>query len=184
MRDTEYKIDESKFFLEKLKESKDIQPQFNYYLNAFISSARSVLWIMNKEYNKVEGWRSWYDKKAVKKDDAIILKGITDMRNRSLKSTPPRIRKTFYVGNEKENINLNDVLERFAGKKISLSIGEPDKEKGTFNYAETDNSFEVQGKLSSKHTVEEFKDRDILEVCDAYMAWLEEVTSECFELFG
>ena len=53
---TKLKLKEALFFLQKMETHVDIEPDFDFYLNAFVSSSRSVKWIMNKEYSKVEGW--------------------------------------------------------------------------------------------------------------------------------
>jgi hypothetical protein len=59
MTGTKLKVNEAKFFLEKMKESFQKQPDFDYYLSAFISSSRSVLWVMRCEFSKIHGWEEW-----------------------------------------------------------------------------------------------------------------------------
>ena len=51
-----------------MKDSKDKSLEFEYYLNAYSSSSRSVIRIMNSEYSKVNGWKKWYEDKAVSEE--------------------------------------------------------------------------------------------------------------------
>ena len=40
---------------------------------------------MKSEYGKIDGWQEWYNNTEVDCDKKILLKGIVDMRNRSVK---------------------------------------------------------------------------------------------------
>ena len=85
---THLKLEEAHFFLKKMEDNIKIEPDFNHYLNAFITSARAVKWIMNKEYSNIQGWKEW-DKELSKRDDnRDILKMITKVRNISQKERP------------------------------------------------------------------------------------------------
>ena len=46
--ETRLKLEESSFFLKKMEENIKLDPDFDYYFNAFISSGRSVTFIMQK----------------------------------------------------------------------------------------------------------------------------------------
>ena len=54
---TEHKLEETHYFLDRLIDSYNTHPVFDYYLSAFISSARSVGWILNAECAKVPEWK-------------------------------------------------------------------------------------------------------------------------------
>lgn len=56
---TRHKLNEADFFLCELERNYLNYPDFEYFLSAFISSARAVLWIMESEYNSIKAWRTW-----------------------------------------------------------------------------------------------------------------------------
>lgn len=59
--DTRWTLDQSRFFLEKMRGLLANPREFTYYLNAFISSARSVTFIMQEEFSRRSGFTSWYE---------------------------------------------------------------------------------------------------------------------------
>lgn len=59
---TRSKFDEAQFFLERMKESRGTE-EFQYYLSAFLSAARAVTWVLDKEYKNSEyadDFVNWY----------------------------------------------------------------------------------------------------------------------------
>lgn len=183
MKHTQFVLDETEFFLNKLKEEQESFPDFNYYLNAYISAARSVLWIMKNEYGKVNGWKKWYDDTEVDNDKKSLLKGIVDMRNRSLKKMPIQIKEEYIIGDGDICYNIYDEMMPFSGKKITLTIESTGiKEKSS---RITDGkTLTLKGTINRIHTVEEFKNKDILDVCQQYFDWLKETVNTCVKRFG
>jgi hypothetical protein len=47
---TGFKLEEARFFLAHLEKHWRHVPQYEFYLSAFISAARSVTWVMRYEY--------------------------------------------------------------------------------------------------------------------------------------
>ena len=183
MKHTQFVLNETEFFLTKLKEETDRFPNFNYYLNAYINAARSVLWIMKHEYGQINGWREWYDSTEVDNDLEQLLKGIVDMRNRSLKQSPLQIKKEYLIGNDNTYFNLFNEIIPFVGKKVSLTI-EQTNEIGNTERIKSDNSLTLKGKLKSIYSVEEFENKDVLDICQQYFDWLKEHVNLCIEKFG
>lgn len=182
MENTEFRLNESKFFLERMKDSKDKSPEFEYHLNAYISSSRSVIWIMNSEYSKVNGWKKWYEDKGVSEEQKKLLDGIVKMRNRSVKQKPLKVTTYITIGDDKNFCDINDVARRFVGKKVSIEIME--EKRDGFNFYEDKNRVEVSGELKISTTVEEFKNKDIFDICIEYDAWLSIIVNECVSIFG
>ncbi|WP_050607249.1 hypothetical protein [Clostridium niameyense] len=186
MENTEFRLNESKFFLKRMKENKEKSPEFEYYLNAYVSSARSVLWIMKSEYSKLKEWGKWYDNKGVSQEQKKLLDGIVKMRNRSLKQRPLKVRKYATIGDDKSFCDIDEVFKKFIGKRVNIKI-EPIEDlknlKG-FNIYNDNNHTEVTGKLKISTTVEEFKNEDIINICEEYDVWLSNITSECINIFG
>lgn len=186
MEDTKFRLNESKFFLERMKESEEKSTEFEYYLNAYVSSARSILWIMKSEYSKLSEWKSWYDEKVVSDEQKKLLDGIVKMRNRSLKQKPLKVREYITIGDDKNYLDFNNLLRKYIGKKVSFKIEELDKfnEANGFTFNERDGETTVTGKLKISKTVEEFKDKDIINICEEYDTWLTSVVNECINTFS
>ncbi len=56
----QYKIDEAKFFLAKMKRSVHDRKAFRYYMSAFLTAARSVIQYAREE-SRSKGRQQWYD---------------------------------------------------------------------------------------------------------------------------
>ena len=138
---------------------------------------------MNNEYNKVVGWKEWYDSTDTDKEKALLLKGIVDMRNRSLKIEPLQIKEDFLVGDKNTKFNLYDEMQPFVGKKISFTIEATGKEEKACRISDG-NSLTLKGQLTKILSVEEFKNEDVLEVCQQYFCWLKETVETCIQKFG
>lgn len=84
----EQKLFETDFFLDKLKECKKPTGNYQhaqYYFSAFLSSSRSITFVMQSAFSKLPGFDNWY------KNAQEILKGndearfFVDARNYSIK---------------------------------------------------------------------------------------------------
>jgi len=113
MSRTRDKLEEAHFFLQKLKEHYAQQPDVDYYLSAFISSSRSVIWVMQSEYSNIRGWRDWYNSREPTLEESIFLKSINEVRIRSEKKEPLRTSTQMTVDiNERETTpELKEALE-------------------------------------------------------------------------
>jgi hypothetical protein len=186
MSNVKNRLDEAEFFLKKLKRFRNKQPDFNYYINAYITSSRSVLWIMVAEYTHVKGWKEWYDKKAPDSQVEGILSGIVDLRNRSQKQRPIKVNRSLIFENNGQTVNMAEELGFLINKKLNITIEECSKEelkdKPVVN--KSDNEVRFFGRVHEAPTVEEFNTRDIISVCNDYFIWLRDIVTECINLFG
>lgn len=189
MKNTEQKLNESNFFLDKLKQTQGKHPEFDYYLNAYVSSARSVLWIMKSEYNSIPNWQEWYNNKETTPDEDKLLKGIVDMRNRSLKIEPLHTNEIPLICTSTNKIDLYSELHDFLGDgkhKVELNISTydtkiPKEEEGI---KKTTTSITFSGKLSMVESVSEFRTFNIYDKCNEYFEWLKNIVDECIKNFG
>ena len=91
MSHTRDKFSEAAFFHSKFVEHITLQPplkpEVGFYLNAFVTSARSVLWIMRWEYSQVPGWESWFKggEQGLSDEEKSLLQRFTALRNQSQK---------------------------------------------------------------------------------------------------
>lgn len=86
-------------------------PEFDYELNAFLSAARSVTFLLQKEMARVPGFASWWTKrqKVMRRDDAMRF--FKDLRNRSQKRG-----RVLRVGTPRRNTDGTQMwIYRFVG---------------------------------------------------------------------
>jgi hypothetical protein len=93
------KLNEAKYFYAEMKKKfKDRKnEEFKHCINAFLSSARSVTWVMQKEFKSCEGFVEWYEFQREVKFKDENLKKFIDMRNISLKEEPINPRYIFGI---------------------------------------------------------------------------------------
>jgi hypothetical protein len=58
------KLETARFHLDQMFESIADFESLTNYLDAFLSSARSVTWVLKKEFASKTGFREWYDAKV------------------------------------------------------------------------------------------------------------------------
>lgn len=200
MKLTEGKLNEARFFLAELEKAyyeyidalgaDDLKsPTSQYYLSAFISSSRSVMWVMRYEYNEVQGWEAWYESQKAnpeyEKDQ--LLKKINDLRVRSEKKSPLSLAPNIAFNSVSEadgpTLNADETLPKDRRKRFNARFTrvpnegeEADEEPKTIELLLEVRSFFL--------ALEEFPNEDILKVCKSYLTFLERIVSECKQRFG
>lgn len=175
---TKLRLKESLFFLQKMETNIKIDPDFDYYLNAFIGLARSVKWIMNNEYSKIEGWKEWFDKIPFTVEEDAVLNKIAKYRNISVKERPLTTSYEYYVPIPEEfNVKPGEKY-RFIISKTNLKSNEENEKIETEEYGPK--LFEFIGQIESGRILEESEDysEDIMKLCHDYYRWLEDLIHE------
>lgn len=176
------KLKEAHFFLKKLEEHYYQQPDIDYYLSAFISSSRSVIWVMQSEYSNVRGWREWYNSREPTLEEAIFLKSINEVRIRSEKKEP--LRTSFQMAvdiDERDNTpDLEDAVESLVDKKVKFTIAAIKDSRKKRQVRISKRSVSFVAKINELiQVVEEFPDRDVLPICRKYYLILKSLVDEC-----
>jgi hypothetical protein len=197
MKLTEGKLNEARFFLSKLEQiyyeylealgsDEPSPPVSQYYLSAFISSARSVMWVMRYEYYDVQGWEAWYDSHKANREheEEELLKKTNDVRIRSEKKSPLILAPNVAFNSISDEITLetDETLPKEQRKKFKAKFTEfpkegedPDKEPKTIEMLLEVRSFFL--------ALEEFPNEDILKLCKSYLSFLERIVYQCKEQF-
>lgn len=182
MNATKDKLSEALFFLQQI-ETNFLNPAFDYYLSAFISSARSVLWVMRSEYHDVDGWETWYESRNPTSEEELLLKKINDIRVYSEKKRP--LKTSFLVGfsipKERVTQEFRHALEKLPlGKKMKVTVSSVDDEPEPTSTPEKKGSVRFAGKLDKvSRTLHEPSEKDILDACRKYYALLEQIVFDC-----
>ena len=184
---TRRKLEEAEFFLGQLAPNYMKERKFDFFLSAFISSARAITWVMKSEYGKVPGWKSWYETRKPTTDEVTLLKGTNDLRTRLTKQealkTTTRIELSGIKLPKFEYDRINSVLSSLSGKGTPLRLS---GSSGNYRL-----EIEVAGeKLICSATevyfdrrLEEFPSSNILELCKQYYDALAALVGECGERF-
>lgn len=184
---TRKKLEEAAFFLGQLAPNYMKERKFDFYLSAFISSARAIPWVMKSEYGKVPGWKSWYDARKPAPDEARLLEGTNALRTRLTKQEALRTTARIQLGGVKlsksEYDRVNAVLLSAHGRGVPIRLG---GSRGQYRL-----EIEVEGeKLICPATevyfdrrLKEFPDLNILELCQQYYDSLARLVKECGERF-
>lgn len=176
------KLQEARFFLDKMRENYPGEEHFDYYFSAFTSAARSVLWVMRYEFGDVPGWRGWFEFKSAGEEVQKLLSVFTTLRNRSQKREPlqtfPRIEFVFPDLDE-ESKRWWDALPPDTRLHVTVT-DEPESAPGL----REDGGRAFAATLGSVYRiVKEFPEGDILNACREYLQWLEAIVEECLRRF-
>lgn len=186
---TRAKLEEARFFLNKLKDKENWNGSvINYYLSAFISSSRSVLWIMRSEYKNVSGWEDWYDLLKPTVAQKAFIKNVTDIRNRSEKEEPLQVggRVVFTVPKDNLTEDLKAFLKANVNKPFLITVADANKVSDQKTIVDlTNNRARSIAKLDKVFfTVRELPDRNIITVCNRYFNLLNGMVRKCESLFA
>jgi hypothetical protein len=186
MEKTREKLEEARFFLSHLELNYQELPIFRHYLNAFISSARSVLWIMRAEYCRVSGWEDWFKSQQPTPEEQELMTQTTEARNRTEKQSPlkPVYQLEAIVDAEQLSKSVEELKSEMIGKEFRLDIrGLSDDMTQEVLIIGEENEFigEVERYFVK---LDEFKNEDVLDVCRAYLLFLERAVDECERTFG
>lgn len=179
---TEEKLKEAKYFLQLLIENKLEGEKFDYILNAFIGSARSITWIMRAEFLKVPKWEEWYNSKSVSKKEEKLLKLFNELRVESTKCNP--IKTTAFFSMNIPSTSLNDskikILKKLVGKIVEVNIAKKDKNLKKSKYGLYFDNVKICeiGRSLKSHSEE-----DAIKNCKKYFVLLEKLTRECLKEF-
>lgn len=175
---------EANFFLEKLKEDCSSN-HFDFYLSAFISAARSVTFMMQKEYKYHDGWQQWYQTKL--SEDVFVkslFKRFNDMRTKTIHTET--IATAGFAGaiipGDVLTEEVKDFIKQMEGEKIEMILERSNDRTESAKIEE--GKLVVNGKMTLIRFASEFPEIDILGACYLYYEILESWVIECENRFG
>lgn len=172
------KLNEAKYFLDRLSDLRAERDPFRYNLSAFLASARSVTWMMQKEYSTVDGFREWYEQKQAIMHADTEMKFLDDQRDKTvhMETLHPRAHVSLSIH---DAVRITDsvtiVLTHADGsREVRESPPSPPPPVEKPEPAEVD----------WRWYFERFPERDIVHLCREYWQKLEAIVVECEALFG
>lgn len=170
------KLEEAKFFLNNLEKNSNRIPDKDYYLSAFISSSRSISWIMKAEFGNYLWWPDWKAKKDNSDDTKTLFKNINDLRIRAEKISPLHTGDwlEFKIPPEYVTDEIIRKFESIKGKSGILSVFDSPPENCL-------DAVPYIGMEYKKSNVTEIDSDKLLSTCREYLAILEKLVNECIE---
>lgn len=180
------KLDEAKFFLEKMRAAHGESREFDYYLNAFISSCRSVQWVLSAQFNKENSLKEWLESQRPTSEEASILKATNDLRVRSTKKESVSTDKIAILSFDPRQLS-HLPEEEFTRLKQAFESG--DFSNLTIQFHHQDEGYSAENPPEGRvfipitqskafRQVTEFPNEDILEVADKYFIAMESLVSK------
>jgi len=172
---TKGKIDEAQFFLLKFKENYNSE-EFRYYLSAFISAARSIIWVMNSEFKNDPIFNMWYTERLPTEEEKTLFKRFNDLRITTTKQKPIETHRLI------SSITIqpaNFIEADFIDKMCLVNISEPDKDgKQSLSFISESGKI-IEGEICNYKIVNELHDdEDLYILCEKYLDSLIKIYNE------
>jgi hypothetical protein len=176
MTDTREKLLEARYFLKLMKEKQSDRDAFKYNLSAFLAAARSVTLIMQREFDKVSGFKEWYAEKQAKMQSDETMRLLNDKRVMTIHQRPVRPNAHINVS-ASEHITLSD--------SISIVVTRAD---GTVERMESEPTpppepAKTEGTTEWRWYFDELPEKDVVTVCEEHIAKLETLVKKCESRF-
>lgn len=172
MTNTKSKLLEAKYFLECMKENSFDRDMFKYNLSAFLAAARSVTLIMQKEFNKVCGFKKWYTEKQFKMQNDKTMTLLNSKRNMTIhqQSVTPHA-----------HVNVGIVERLTVSDSISFVITHKDGtvERGGDDHIPPITPTKIDVTYKWQWYFEELPEKYIVTVCKEHIFKLETLVTEC-----
>jgi len=172
------KYSEAKYFLEKMKENISDPDAFRYNLSAFLAAARSVTFVLQKEFKK-EGFNEWYDEKVKEMKEDGLMKFMNEKRVVTIHKEPikPLGRHSVSIGMSvyiTESVEIKHIRD---GKVIEeRKISSEPKVDNTKENIEKKHRYFFQDYPSGE--------KEIIPTCEEYLSKLYQILEEADKLFG
>jgi len=180
------KLNEAKYFYKQMKSNfkERKNEEFKHCINAFLSSARSVTFVLQKEFKKYEGFDKWYELQRKLKFKDEKLKKFVEMRNISLKEEPINPRYIFGVMFGK-GIKLNPKDEFLIETDVSSYVSHHYKpSKSTKLNVKEENIRNIKkADIFYSCMFAEIPEVNLFDICEFYLSVLNGLVLECEKKF-
>lgn len=158
-------------------------PDFDFYVSAFISAARSVTWVMHAEYGRVSGWKEWYEQQNPSNEIREFLRKLNDLRVRSQKAVPISTRTTANVRIPPEAVTPGLIKWLADSKNRRVRLVPVDSSNEQFALTDGTEVVAIARLAEAQHEVPEFPGEHVAGVCRRYISLLEALAEECERRF-
>jgi hypothetical protein len=166
------KLDEAKYFLEQIKSNIENDRALKHNLSAFLSSARSITFVLQNEYSDNPNFGTWYAKKQEEMRNDNLLSFFVNKRNYVVKEnsiTPIKQRI----------ITISDVGTAY--ESVTVMKKNPDGTEVVSQSTEQIAGAHIKPKdteVEVKWFFEDYPDKDIITLCEDYLGKLIQILGE------
>jgi hypothetical protein len=181
MTGSQQKLMYADIMLQQAKQNINNYPVFIANLDAFVTDARSVTFIMQKEFNSINGFEEWYKVKQeeMKNDSDFQLFNILRVDTTHVRpfNTPSRYTTLF-----QEGLSIS-------GSKTVIPLGKAD-DKGNL-VIDNKSPITINGKpvtnikrsTTRRYFFTDRPNEDAITICERYFQKLKELVTECYDTF-
>lgn len=170
-------MEEAKHFGGQMQFYVEDPPKFAFSLSAFLSAARSVTFIMQSEFNNLQGFDIWYEDKQKEMSSDKDFKFFNNLRVVTIHQKP-------VIPHRKTEISIFETI----AVSESVTIKVIDKE-GNVVSEQTSKPKKPKSQQETEITVKDswyFEERpndDLLNLCNEYVQKIEKLVEECERQF-
>ena len=176
MSDTRDKLLESRYFLERMAETQSDRDAFKYNLSAFLAAARSVTAVMRREFDKVPGFKHWYEEIQAKLQGDDTMRLLRDKRDITIHQQPVRPHARLNVSIT-ERIILSDSMS------VVITRADGAVERQESKATPVPPLAKAASQAQWRWYFDELPERDVVTVCGEHIAKLEMIVEECESRF-
>jgi len=169
---TSEKLNEAKYFLECMKMKQSDRDAFKYNLSAFLSAARSLTLVMQKEFKHVSGFEEWYAKKRVNMRSDNSMKLLNDKRVMTIHKQP--VRPHAHI-----NINISEQVSISESISVVITHANGTVEKREKKPILPPTTAKTKVKTEWRWYFNELLEKDVITVCEEHVVKLENLVAEC-----
>ena len=197
MTETRLKLEEAEYYFEELKRNIENDRIFGFNLSAFVTSARSVTFIMQKEFHHIIGFEDWYTNKQRLIQSDNDFKFFNELRVATVHTKALQPNKKVKVSIVEPAISITDsvsVRVIRAGKAVEEHPAQDENmdTQQVPSFTKAFEPFRSLGKKSarnkgSRNISRFFKERpddDLVGLCEKYVGKLKKLVDECEQLFN
>ena len=176
MTNTRDRLLEAKYFLERMMEKQSYRDAFKYNLSAFLSAARSVTLIMQKEFNNKPGFAEWYCSQQAKMKADRTMKILCKERNITIHQQP--IHPQAHI---KASIAEHITITETVLAVLTHADGTVERYKSAS--PTTPASLQTESTVKWHWYFEKIPGDDVVTVCQKYIKEIETIVTECERQF-
>jgi len=177
-------LDEAEYFYQRMEALSKIPKDFQHNLNAFVSRARAVTWVLKKQFSGNQKFSEWYatEEKVMQADE--LMSFFVEARNISLKEKPIRPQSSTYF----RNIEFSNPKGRgFAitgnGEAVWIEKNGEGKEKRV-HAEEFDSETAKEYYFANPRPPKLFENLQVLDLCGLYLRALKSLVDESLKKFS
>lgn len=183
MNEVKDALDEADYFYQKMEATSNVPREFRFNLNAFISRARAVTWVLKKQFSGNQRFSDWYavQEKIMREDE--LMSFFVQARNISLKEKPIRPQSSTYI----RHIEVSTSKGRgFAitgdGEPVWIEKNGEGKEK-TIHAEEFDSEIARAYYFGNPKPPKLFENLEVIDLCGLYLIALKSLVKEALKNF-